>query len=75
MVGGIGVRDLPFFRLPTMCVARLDPETEKPKVCEHKKRRQLKRETETKQKSKIIMRDKNKCFVASPFDFNGNIYP
>ena len=28
MVGGIGVSDLPFLRLPTICVARLDPETE-----------------------------------------------
>ena len=28
VVGGIGVSDLPFFRLPTICVARLEPETE-----------------------------------------------
>ena len=31
VVGGIGVSDLPFFRLPTICVARLEPETENDK--------------------------------------------
>ena len=31
VVAGIGVSDLPFFKLPTMCVARLEPETENDK--------------------------------------------
>ena len=29
VVAGIGVKDLPFFRLPTMWVARFEVETEK----------------------------------------------
>ena len=31
VLAGIGVSDLPFFKLPTMCVARLEPETENDK--------------------------------------------
>jgi len=31
VVGGIGVNDFPFFKLPTIWVARFEPETEKQK--------------------------------------------